>query len=68
VPLAITLLRQGVPGAEQEGALHEVLSRLTRLSLDSTAAWLAWYAGAGHRQYPAPDWAAWREELLRDEG
>jgi hypothetical protein len=68
VPLAITLLRQGVPGAEQEAALHEVLGRLTRLSLDSTGAWLAWYAGAGHRQYPAPDWTAWREELLRDEG
>lgn len=68
VPLAITLLRQGVPSAEHAAALHNVLSRLTRLSLDTTPAWLAWYAGAGHRQYPAPDWTAWRDEVLRAEG
>lgn len=67
VPLAIAMLRQGVPNAEYDAALHNVLSRLTRQSLDTTAAWLAWYAAEGHLQYPAPDWAAWREELLRTE-
>jgi hypothetical protein len=65
VPLAIGLLRQGVPSAEHEAALHNVLSRLTRRSLDSTPAWLAWYAAEGRQQYPAPDWTAWREEVLR---
>ena len=61
------LLRQGVPSAEHEAALHNVLSRLTRRSLDSTPAWLAWYAAEGRQQYPAPDWTAWREEVLRTE-
>ncbi len=67
VPLAIALLRQGVPSAEYEAALHNVLNRLTRQPLDTTAAWLTWYTDEGRIQYPAPDWAAWRAEMLRDE-
>lgn len=67
VPLAIAMLRQGDHRAEVETVLHEVLSRLTRQSQDSTAAWFTWYAAEGHLQYPAPDWATWRAELLSDE-
>jgi hypothetical protein len=54
-----------VPSAEHEAA-HNLLTRLVHLSLDSTVACLARYAGEGHRRYPAPDWTAWRDEAERE--